>query len=492
MLLNSWLWRSRHLSRSLLLLRSRSIFLASSCSTELLTSQNSSEVRHSRNRPSTVPRIRPWRDVAWSCNYRNLSMEAEKKGAWEKESCGNENEKPSSTEFLNFPGGNVPYINEVQFVSESSAVQVPCFRLLDEYGQVVEHACLPEVDKLLALKMYHNMVLLQTMDTLFYEAQRQGQFTFYVTTIGEEAINIASAAALSNDDVVYAQYREPGVLLWRGFTLNEFANQCFTNNLDYGMGRQMPVHYGSSKLNYPTVSSPIATQLPHAVGAAYALKMQNKPACTVTFFGDGASSEGDFHAAMNFAAVLEVPVLFICRNNGFAISTPTAEQFKSDGVVVKGQAYGIRSICVDGNDTLAVYATIKASREMAISENRPILIEALTYRVGHHSTSDDSAKYRKEDEMQHWKMTRDPVLRFQCWLEGQGWWDLEADKQLRSESRKEVLAAIRTAGSLKKPSLSNLFTDVYDLVPSNLKHQEEEIRATVSRHGSDYPSNVPL
>jgi 2-oxoisovalerate dehydrogenase E1 component alpha subunit len=114
------------------------------------------------------------------------------------------------------------------------------------------------VDKLLALKMYHNMVLLQTMDTLFYEAQRQGQFTFYVTTIGEEAINIASAAALSNDDVVYAQYREPGVLLWRGFTLNEFANQCFTNNLDYGMGRQMPVHYGSSKLNYPTVSSPIA------------------------------------------------------------------------------------------------------------------------------------------------------------------------------------------------------------------------------------------
>jgi 2-oxoisovalerate dehydrogenase E1 component alpha subunit len=149
-------------------------------------------------------------------------------------------------------------------------------------------------------------------------------------------------------------------------------------------------------------------------------------------------AQGDFHAAMNFAAVLEVPVLFICRNNGFAISTPTAEQFKSDGVVAKGQAYGMRSIRVDGNDTLAMYATIKAARVMAISESRPILIEALTYRVGHHSTSDDSAKYRKQDEMQHWKMIRDPVLRFRRWLEGQRWWDLEADKQLRSESRKEV------------------------------------------------------
>jgi 2-oxoisovalerate dehydrogenase E1 component alpha subunit len=419
-------------------------------------------------------------------------MEAEKKVASGEDSYGNESEQASSTEFLDFPGGKVSYTNELQFLSGSSPVRVPCFQLLDEYGQVVEHACLPEVDKLLAVKMYRNMVLLQTMDTLFYEAQRQGQFTFYVTTIGEEAINIASAAALSNDDIVYAQYREPGVLLWRGFSLNEFANQCFTNNLDYGKGRQMPVHYGSSKLNYPTVSSPIATQLLHAVGAAYALKMENNPACTVTFFGDGASSEGDFHAAMNFAAVLEVPVLFICRNNGFAISTPTAEQFKSDGVVAKGQAYGMRSIRVDGNDTLAMYATIKAARVMAISESRPILIEALTYRVGHHSTSDDSAKYRKQDEMQHWKMIRDPVLRFRRWLEGQRWWDLEADKQLRSESRKEVLAAIRSAGPLKKPSLSSLFTDVYDSVPSNLKHQEEEVRATVSRHWSDYPPDVPL
>ncbi|KAL4601287.1 hypothetical protein ACB092_11G261300 [Castanea dentata] len=148
-----------------------------------------------------------------------------------------------------FPGGKVAFTPEMRFISESPVEQVHCYRVLDDNGQVSEE---------IAVKMYSDMVTLQTMDSIFYEAQRQGRISFYATTIGEEAINIASAAALTIDDLVFPQYREPRVLLWRGFSLQEFANQCFGNKDDYGKGRQMPIHYGSHKHNYFTVAATIA------------------------------------------------------------------------------------------------------------------------------------------------------------------------------------------------------------------------------------------
>ncbi|KAK9167257.1 hypothetical protein Scep_002448 [Stephania cephalantha] len=379
------------------------------------------------------------------------------------------------------------------FIPESPEKQkLQCYRVLDDNGQTIIGSEFKEINKEVAIKMYSKMVTLQTMDTIFYEAQRQGRISFYVTSMGEEVISIASAAALSMDDVIFPQYREPGVLLWRGFTLQEFTNQLFGNKYDYGKGRQMPIHYGSNKLNYVTISSTIATQIPHAVGAAYSLKMDKKNACAVTYFGDGGTSEGDFHAAMNFAAVLEAPVIFICRNNGWAISTPTSEQFRSDGIAVRGPAYGMRSIRVDGNDALAIYSTVHAAREMAINERRPILIETLTYRVGHHSTSDDSTKYRPADEIEHWRKARDPVTRFRKWVEKNGWWDDEDESVLRNDVRKKVLNAIQVAEKVEKPPLSELFTDVYDHPSSNLGEQERLLRETVKRHPKDYPIDVPV
>ncbi|KEH35602.1 2-oxoisovalerate dehydrogenase E1 component, alpha subunit [Medicago truncatula] len=282
---------------------------------------------------------------------------------------------PIHDQVIDFPGGNLKFIPQMTFLSESQQHRVPCYRVLDDNGEPIFGTDFVQVSEDFAVKMYNNMVALQTMDTIFYEAQRQGRISFYVTTNGEEAINIASAAALSMNDVIFPQYREQGVLLWRGFTLQEFANQCFSNKFDNGKGRQMPAHYGSNKHNYMNVASTVATQIPHAVGAAYSLKMDKKDACAVTYFGDGGSSEGDFHAGLNFAAVMEAPVIFICRNNGWAISTPTSDQFRSDGIVVKGQAYGVRSIRVDGNDALAIYSAVQAARQMAVSEERPILIE---------------------------------------------------------------------------------------------------------------------
>ncbi|KAK3043662.1 hypothetical protein RJ639_000078 [Escallonia herrerae] len=392
---------------------------------------------------------------------------------------------------LDFPGGRVAFTSDMSFIAESSEKRVKCYRVLDDNGHPMSSR-FEQVSKEVAVKMYSSMVTLQIMDTIFYEAQRQGRLSFYLTSNGEEAINIASAAALSPDDVVLPQYREPGVLLWRGFTMQEFANQCFGNKADYGKGRQMPIHYGSNKHNYFTVSSPIATQLPQAVGAAYSLKMDRRDACVVTYFGDGGSSEGDFHASLNFAAVMEAPVVFICRNNGWAISTPTSEQFRSDGIVVKGQAYGVRSIRVDGNDALAVYGAIHAAREMAIREQRPILVEALTYRVGHHSTSDDSTKYRPADEIQHWKISRNPVARFRKWIERNGWLNDEDESELRGNVRKQLLHAIQVAERTEKPPLGDLFADVYDHLPSNLQEQERLLRETIEKHPQDYPDGVPV
>lgn len=395
-----------------------------------------------------------------------------------------------SNQLLDFPGGKVAFTSEMRFIPESPMERAHCYRVLDDNGQP-NMSNFVQVSKEVAVKMYANMLTLQVMDTIFYEAQRQGRISFYVTSIGEEAINVASAAALSIDDVIFPQYREPGVLLWRGFTLQEFANQCFGNKADYGKGRQMPIHYGSNKHNYVTVSSTVATQIPQAVGAAYSLKMDGKDACTVTYFGDGGSSTGDFHAALNFAAVMEAPVIFICRNNGWAISTPVSDQFRSDGVVVRGRGYGVRSIRVDGNDALAMYTAVRAAREMAITEHRPILIEALTYRAGHHSTSDDSSKYRPVSEIELWRMARDPVSRLRRWIESNDWWSGEAESELRSNVRKEVLDAIQVAERVEKPPIAEIFTDVYDAAPSNLCEQEKLLRETIRRYPQDYPPDVP-
>ncbi|XP_027180188.1 2-oxoisovalerate dehydrogenase subunit alpha 2, mitochondrial-like [Coffea eugenioides] len=389
---------------------------------------------------------------------------------------------------LNFPGGNVKFTSELDFLPEGLEERVHCYRILDENGELTSSNFVQISDEL-AVRMYTYMAMLQTMDTIFYEAQRQGRISFYVTAIGEEAINIASAAALQLDDPVFPQYRESGVLLWRGFTLQEFANQCFGNKNDNCKGRQMPAHYGSVKHNYFTVASTVATQVPHAVGAAYSLKMDRINACSITYFGDGGTSTGDFHAALNFAAVMEAPVIFFCRNNGWAISTPVEDQFRSDGIVVRGQAYGVHSIRVDGNDALAIYSAVRAARQMAITEQRPVLIEALTYRGGHHTTSDDSTRYRSAEEIEWWRVAQCPLSRFRKWLEKEGWWDSDAETELRASLRKQVLHAIQVAEQVEKPPVADIFTDVYDAPPSNLHEQETTLLETIEKHPKEYPPN---
>jgi 2-oxoisovalerate dehydrogenase E1 component alpha subunit len=360
---------------------------------------------------------------------------------------------------------------------------------MNHTGEIVGKELFPnELTKETILKMYKTMVLLNQMDIILYDVQRQGRISFYMTNFGEEATHIGSASALDLNDIIFGQYREAGVLLWRGFTLDEFMNQCYSNRYDYGKGRQMPVHYGSKKLNFQTISSPLATQLPQASGSAYAQKLLGLKQCTITYFGEGAASEGDFHAALNFAATLQTPTIFFCRNNHWAISTPYTEQFKSDGIAGRGISYGIDTIRVDGNDIFAVYYATKQARKKATEEYKPIVIEAITYRLGHHSTSDDSSRYRSNSEVEEWRQKYHPISRLYKFLINKNWWNEEEDKTWKLKARNDVLEALKRAEAEKKPPIEELFSDVYDEIPPHLLEQKKELE----EHLSKYPENYSI
>ncbi|KAI0953734.1 hypothetical protein AcW1_007880 [Taiwanofungus camphoratus] len=310
-----------------------------------------------------------------------------------------------------------------------------------------------------------------------------------MTQYGEEAALTGSAAALAPDDEVLGQYRELGVLLWRGFTYDDVMNQCFGNSEDScSKGKQMPVHFGSRAHHFHMISSPLATQIPQAAGVAYALKRD--PArrgrnCAVVYFGEGAASEGDFHAGMLFASTIPSPTLFIARNNGFAISTPASEQYYGDGIAARGPGYGMHTIRVDGNDVLAVYNATKEARRLCVEEGRGVLLEAMTYRVGHHSTSDDSFAYRPRQEVEDRKRLDNPIARFRLFLEARGWWSASEEDALKARVKEAVLQAFRRAEALPKPELGAMFEQVYGGdEPWTIKEHREELKGLLIKYGS--------
>ncbi|NWN91155.1 thiamine pyrophosphate-dependent dehydrogenase E1 component subunit alpha [Marinobacter adhaerens] len=373
--------------------------------------------------------------------------------------------------------------------TDGTEFRIPTFKLLKQDGSLYKGGKAPDIDKEKALRIYHAMVTTRVLDERMLAAQRQGRLSFYMQCTGEEAAIIGSTAALDDADMIMAQYREQGSLAYRGFTIDEFMNQLFGNEKDYGKGRQMPVHYGSSKLNYMTISSPLATQIPQATGYAYGQKMAGDGHCTTVYFGEGAASEGDFHAGLNMAAVHRVPAIFFCRNNGYAISTPAVEQYAADGIAPRGVGYKMDTIRVDGNDILAVYQATEAARKLAVEENRPVLIEAMTYRLAAHSSSDDPSGYRSKDEEAVWR-EKDPILRMYNWLAAKKWWSASEEKKLQERLRREVLDTMKRAQKLPPPPLETLVTDVYDEVPPLLQAQFEKLKAHIRKYPDEYPKSA--
>ncbi|VDP76741.1 unnamed protein product [Echinostoma caproni] len=220
-------------------------------------------------------------------------------------------------------------------------------------------------------------------------------------------------------------------------------------------------------------------------GSAYSFKLQQNGRIVVCYFGEGAASEGDAFTGMNFAATLDCPIVFVCRNNGYAISTPVHDQYRGDGVVARAPALGMTGIRVDGNDLFAVYNATKAARKLSVTENRPVLIEAMTYRVGHHSTSDDSSAYRSVDEVAYWDKTDNPILRLRHYLLRKEWITEEEEKKMRTDVRKQVLFA--RCEAKKKPNPFLLFTDVYSSMPPRLRRQMLASKEHVERYKENYP-----
>lgn len=392
----------------------------------------------------------------------------------------------SDSEMSDFLGAKTRYSDTLAFRYPEEESNMKCFRLMNPKGefQIPDYKIPFDNDTL--LKMYQCMSTTKAMDEVFYDAQRQGRIAFYMTNHGEEATQVGSAIALHDEDKIYAQYREAGVLMWRGFPLVRFADQLFANGNDTHKGRQMGAHYGSAEHNFFSISSPLGTQLPQATGSAYAIKREGSKLCVMCYIGEGACSEGDFHPALNFAATLECPVIFFCRNNGYAISTRVDEQYKGDGIAARGPGYGMHTIRVDGNDIFAVYEATKAARKIAVEKNKPVLIEAMTYRVGHHSTSDDSARYRDYDEIVFWMNERSPLIRFRILLERLGIWDAEKEENLTQNARQEVLKALIESENTKLPAVKDLWTDVYHDIPPFIQEQKEGLYAHLEEHGEMY------
>ena len=374
-------------------------------------------------------------------------------------------------------------------IIENGLIDIPMLQILQPDGTVHPDAEEPDITRDTAEKMLEVMQFIRILDERMVAAQRQGRISFYLASTGEEAAAVASAAALTNDDMIMSQYREQGALAWRGYKTEQFMNQMFSNEKDPNKGRQMPIHYGDKALNFMTISSPLGTQIPQASGYAYGQKMAGKKALTICYFGEGAASEGDFHAGLNMAAVLRCPVIFFCRNNGYAISTPAEEQFAGDGIASRGIGYGVKTIRVDGNDPLAVYAATRQAKEIALKEACPVLIEAMTYRLAAHSTSDDPSGYRSKDEEEKWRQ-KDPVLRLSEWLESKGWFDAEAVEKRKTVTRESVLAALKEAEKVPVNPIDDIVTDVYDHVPRHLNDQLQALKQHIARYPQAYPKTA--
>ncbi|MCJ7420761.1 3-methyl-2-oxobutanoate dehydrogenase (2-methylpropanoyl-transferring) subunit alpha [Sphingomicrobium astaxanthinifaciens] len=351
-------------------------------------------------------------------------------------------------------------------------------RVLDDDGRAVGPWD-PKLDVEVLKKIYRDMVTVRIFDDRMYRAQRQGKTSFYMKCTGEEAIATSAAAAMDAEDIHFPTYRQQGLLVSRGYPLVKMMCQIYSNAGDHMKGRQLPIMYSDKEKGFFSISGNLATQFPQAVGWAMASAIKGDSRIAMGWIGDGATAEGDFHAAMTFASVYQAPVILACVNNQWAISSFSgiagAEQatFASRAV-----GYGIAGLRVDGNDVLAVYAAVRWAAERARSNNGPTFIEFFTYRAEGHSTSDDPTGYRPKEESQAWPLG-DPILRLKQHLVRLGAWDEEQDKALEEELSATVRAAQKEAEKLGVLSdqgdegKESMFEDVYADMPWHIAEQRE-------------------
>jgi pyruvate dehydrogenase E1 component alpha subunit len=351
---------------------------------------------------------------------------------------------------------------------------VALFRVLGDDGSTD-----PSTDPLLpaetVLSAYRDMRLLRLLDERMVSLQRQGRVGFYGAARGQEAVPIAAGVTLATEDWVFPALREQGIMLVRGFPLRAFIAQVFGNAGDLLKGRQMPSHPSSRSVHQVSWSSCVGPQLPQAVGAAWAMRARKSGAIAMAFCGDGATSEADFHTSMTFAALWRAPCVIVCQNNHWSISVPADRQTASRTIAVKARAYGMPGVRVDGNDFLALCATLRDAVDRARTGGGPTFVEAVTYRMGAHSTSDDPTRYRSAAEVEAWGR-KDPLDRLRRYLDRLGLVTEGSDAALQERLSSEIADAIADVENLPLPESASLFDDVYADPPWHLKEELAELQ----------------
>lgn len=336
------------------------------------------------------------------------------------------------------------------------------------------------------LTAYRHMVRTRAFDRQMVVLQRQGKIGFTIQCEGEEACHAGSAAHVDpSRDWIFPSYRQQGMALALGVPPLEMAHQMFGNAADAGSrGRQMPVHFSFRQpVRWVSISSPLGTQIPQAVGAARAMQLRGENGVAFCCFGDGSTSTNGFHSGMVFAGVWKAPVVFLCDNNQWAISVPTHRQTASSSFAVKGKAYGVRGIVVDGNDFFEVWRAVGEAVAAARSGGGPTLLELVTFRVGGHSSSDDPRRYRDERWLEQAR-ARDPIVRLESVLTERGLLTAEDARRIADEAAAEMREAADRAASVGPPAPATLFEDVYASLPPSLERQRASLAAELERHGA--------
>jgi len=339
------------------------------------------------------------------------------------------------------------------------------FQILAENGRArpEREPSLPASD---LQKLYSLMATTRAADLKALKLQRQGRMGTFAPSLGHEACQVGSAFALQPKDWVFPYFRDLGNYITLGLPLKNYYL--------YWMGNEEGMRIPAG-LNIFTISVPVGSQLPHSVGCAMAMKYRKEQAAVVAYFGDGATSEGDFGEALNFAGVFRTPNVFICFNNQYAISTPVRQQTAAKSIAEKATAFGFNGIRADGNDVLAMYSLTREALEKARTGGGPTLIEAFTYRIGNHTTSDDASRYRMEAEVKEWSR-RDPIERFRLYLKDKGLWDETFESRVQREAEDLINKAVEEAESTPPPRPEDLFIHTYEEMTPELNNQLAELR----------------
>lgn len=335
-------------------------------------------------------------------------------------------------------------------------------QILDHKGNVVKPELLPKWSDEKFLEIYRQFVLLRMADQKLVNLQRQGRSGTYAQIEGQEACQIGSAICLDKKtDWIFPSFRELGVCYLHGAPLEKIYL--------YWMGNEWGSHVDA---NVAPVSIPVGSHPAHAVGYAWGLKMQKKPGITVSYFGDGATSTGDFYEAMNFAGVFKIPTIFFCQNNQWAISVPRSRQTAAETLAQKAVAAGIPGVQVDGNDIFACFSVMSEAVSRARKGEGATLIEAVTYRANHHTTSDDESRYRPREEVEYWK-ARDPISRYKLFLQKKGLWKDDLEKAAVKEADEKIQKAAEIASNTPPPKPEEMFDYLFEKPTETLKKQKE-------------------